>query len=370
MTTKKNLHEKSFLLATFLINTAGLLFAQTEKEYITNGLAAYNKEDRNEALRIFTEMIGKFPKNKNGWNNRGYMYFLRGEDAKAIADYTKAIEIDPEDISLYLNRSDAYTSSGNYNAALTDLSKVIELSPTSYWGWLGRGQAYNGKNLFDKAIADLTKAISLKETSPAYTERGLSYSHLKKYDLALSDFNKAISIQPDFIDPYIDKAQTIHLTTQGYDEPIRILTEGIKNAEANGGTKGYNYRADLYMAHNDYAEALDDYEKYFAVFAPTANILNNAGICEYKLKKYNEAIKSFTYAIDKFPSFITSYANRANVYAETGQAAKGMIDVESGLAIDPENEDVLIAKVYCLIALNRKTEADAIYEKLKARHNK
>jgi len=362
--------KKILILAVLFLSSTSFLFAQTEKEYITNGLAAYKKDDRNEALRIFTEMIGKFPKNKNGWNNRGYMYFLRGEDANAIADYTKAIEIDPEDISLYLNRSDAYTSSGNFNAALADLSKVIELSPTSYWGWLGRGQAYNGKNLFDKAIADLTKAISLKETGTAYTERGLSYSRLKKYDLAIADFDKAISLEPDFIDPYINKAQTVHLTTLKFEESIKIITEGIKKSGESGAAKGANCRGELYQANNDNAAALEDFKKYLTVFAPTANVLNNKGVAEGKLKKYEDAIASFTAALKLSPDFVAAYANRASAYSETGQASKAMTDVESGLAIDPENEDVLIAKAYCLIALDRKKEADAIYEKLKARQKK
>ncbi|MBL0181533.1 MAG: tetratricopeptide repeat protein [Chitinophagaceae bacterium] len=276
--------KKQLLLVTIFTFSTVFLFAQNEKEYIANGLAAYNKGDRNEALRIFSEMIERFPKNKNGWNNRGYMYFLRGEDANAIADYTKAIKIDPEDISLYLNRSDAYISSGDYNAGLADLTKVVEISPTSYWGWLGRGQAFNGKNLFDKAIADLSKAISLKPTGTAYTERGLSYSHLKKYDLAIADFDKAISLEPDFIDPYINKAQTIQLTTLKFEEPIRIITEGIKNAGGTGAAKGSNCRGEFYLANNNNAEALDDFKKYLTVFAPTAAVLNNKGTAEGKLK--------------------------------------------------------------------------------------
>ena len=361
--------KKQLLLITLFIFNAVSLCAQTEKEYIANGLAAYNKEDRNEAFRIFSEMIEKFPKNKNGWNNRGYLYFLRGEDVNAIADYTKAIKIDPEDISLYINRSDAYISSGDYNAALADLTKVIELSPTSYLGWLGRGQAFNGKNLFDKAIADLTKAISLKPAgTAAYTERGLSYSHLKKYDLAIADFDKAISLEPDFIDPYIDKAQTIHFTTLKFEEPIRVITEGIKKAGETGAAKGSNCRGEFYLANNNNAEALDDFKKYLAVFAPTAGVLNNKGTAEGKLKKYEDAVQSLTAAIKLSPNFVAAYANRASVYSETGQAAKGMADVESGLVIDPENEDVLIAKAYCLVALGRKKEAQEIYEKLKAKH--
>jgi len=357
--------KKQLLLVTIFTFNAVFLFAQTEKEYIANGMAAYKKGDRLEAIRIYTEMIAKFPKNQNAWNNRAYMYYLRNEDAKAIADYNKAIEINPGDIELYLSRSDAYTSSRNYNAALADLTKAIGMNPSNYWAWLGRGKAYNGKNLFEKAIADLTKAISIKETAPAYMERGLSYSHLKKYDLAIADFDKAISIEPEFIDPYIDKAQTVHLATQKYDEPIRILTEGIKKAAEEDAAKGYSNRGDFYLAHHDYAEALDDYIKFLAIAAPTANVLNNAGTAEYKLKKYDDAIKSFTYSITMFPEYISAYANRANVYAEMGQAAKGLADVESGLAIDPENELVLTAKIYCLKALGRNEEAQRIYDKYK-----
>jgi superkiller protein 3 len=361
--------KKQLLLVSISLFASMLLSAQTEKEYIANGKAAYNKGDRNEALRIFSEMTAKFPKNKNGWNNRGYLYFLRGEDAKAIEDYSRAINLDDKDISLYLNRSDAYLSSGNYNAGLADLTKVIELSPTSYQGWLGRGRAFNGKNLFDKAIADLNKALSLKpEGTAALTERGLSYSHLKKYDEAIADFDKAISLEPDFIDPYIDKAQTVHLATLKFEEPIRIITEGIKKAPEDDAAKGYCNRGDFYLANNNYTEALNDYVKFLSIAAPTANVLNNAGTAEFKLKKYDDAIKSFSYSITMFPTYVTAYANRANTYAEIGQASKGMADVESGLAIDPENEDVLVAKAYCLVALNRKNEAQEIYEKLKAKH--
>ncbi|MBL0181532.1 MAG: tetratricopeptide repeat protein [Chitinophagaceae bacterium] len=65
-------------------------------------------------------------------------------------------------------------------------------------------------------------------------------------------------------------------------------------------------------------------------------------------------MQSLTAAIKLSPDFVVAYANRASVYSETGQAAKGMADVEKGLAIDPENEEVLTAKAYCLVELGRK----------------
>jgi len=70
---------------------------------------AYNNRGASEgddlALIDFSKAIALNPKAAKAYNNRGIIYYLRGEDRKALEDFHQAISIEPYFPQPYLNRS-------------------------------------------------------------------------------------------------------------------------------------------------------------------------------------------------------------------------------------------------------------------------
>ncbi len=126
-------------------------------------------------------------------------YLKRGEDLagvhhydRAIADYTTAIQLKPDYAEAYNNRGFAYYLKGNEERAIADYTRAIELRPNYPKAYNSRGVVYlAGGYGRAKAIADFDRAIALKpDFRYAYINR--ANARLARHPwLALDDFHRA-----------------------------------------------------------------------------------------------------------------------------------------------------------------------------------
>ncbi len=63
------------------------------------------------------------------YNNRGAVYWEKGQYDRAISDFSKAIEIDARYSKAYNNRGIIYRLEGQYDRAISDFKKAIEINP-------------------------------------------------------------------------------------------------------------------------------------------------------------------------------------------------------------------------------------------------
>ncbi len=126
-------------------------------------------------------------------------YLKRGEDFagahqydRAIADYNTAIQLKPDYAEAYNNRGFAYYLKGNEERAIADYTRAIELRPNYPKAYNSRGVVYlAGGYGRAKAIADFDRAIALKpDFRYAYINR--ANARLARHPwLALDDFHRA-----------------------------------------------------------------------------------------------------------------------------------------------------------------------------------
>ncbi len=62
------------------------------------------------------------------YNNRGAVYWEKGQYDRAISDFTKAIEIDTRYAKAYNNRGIVYRLQGQYDRAISDFTRAIEIN--------------------------------------------------------------------------------------------------------------------------------------------------------------------------------------------------------------------------------------------------
>ncbi|MGZ3750503.1 MAG: TPR end-of-group domain-containing protein [Mucilaginibacter sp.] len=131
-----------------------------------------------------------------------------------------------------------------------------------------------GKNQSNSSIANL------------HLSRGVSEAALNQYEKAIADYTVSISLSPQIKEAYV-------------------------------------YRARAYEAMQNDLPALDDYKTLLSYlkndFARSAVIFNNIANIQKRLKRYGDAIESCSQAILFDPNLGAAYANRAELYALTGQ---------------------------------------------------
>ncbi len=87
-------------------------------------------EDAHDAaIAVFTDIIKSQPKSAVVVNQRGNLYFQKGDTTRAIADYTLAMKLKPDDFWAYVLRGQAYQKAGKREKAIADYKAAIAHHP-------------------------------------------------------------------------------------------------------------------------------------------------------------------------------------------------------------------------------------------------
>ena len=165
-----------------------------------------------DSFTLFDHAVKVTKENDVAYNNRGTIYYEKGEYDMAIADFNKAIEINPRYIEAYYNRGKAYNAKKQYESAISDYSKAIEINPKLAAAYTNRGSIYKAMGQYALAISDYDKAIEINPAfAEAYNNRGTVYYAKGDYALAISDYSKAVELKPDFAWAYFNKANACEI---------------------------------------------------------------------------------------------------------------------------------------------------------------
>lgn len=83
-----------------------------------------------------------------------------------------------------------------------------------------------------------------------------------------------------------------------------------------------------------------------------ALLFSNIGLIQKKLGKYDDAINSYTLALNITPYSIPVLLNRAAIYLELGETKKSYVDYCLVLDLDAENSEALLMRAY-INSINR-----------------
>lgn len=161
----------------------------------------------------------------------------------------------------------------------------------------------NAKNAqdYEAAIREYTTAIEIDpNVSYYYSNRGGSYLELKNYVAAEADLKKALDLNENSAFAYNRLARVYHAQGKNDDAKANFITAAIK-----------------YYEQEKYEDAVKSYTDAINRGLGTAEIYNLRGVAYYKWddKHYNEAIADFTKAIElKHENVADVYSNRAFAY--------------------------------------------------------
>ena len=222
--------------------------------YNNRGNVYYNKGEFGRAIQDYNRTIDLNPRLTQAYNNRGNAYHKEGKLDFAIRDFNAAITLNPELADAYSNRGNAYSSKGEFDAAIRDFNTAIGLNPELADAYSNRGNVYYSKGEFDTAIRDFNTAIGLNpELASAYNNRGAAYYRKGEFELAIQDYNTTTELNPEFADAYSNRGEVwLHLIewekakadlNTAKNMGIDIITsfhneyESIENFEAKHGVK-------------------------------------------------------------------------------------------------------------------------------------
>ena len=233
-----------------------------------------------KAINDYSESIKYNPEFIQTYVGRGKIYFDLQMDSLAILDFQKVIDADPKNSEALSNRGAAYYRSGKYKEALRDLDKAIKLNPKNPESYTNRAITHQRLGAMEKAIDDYNTYLKLLPGNPVVlNDIGILRNQLGQRDLAIASFTKAIEAKGDFIDAYLNRANT-YRDERRFDEALADYGSIIQlNPSID---KAYANRGILYQQRKSYKESVQDLTRAIELNPRYAYAFYARGVSNYK----------------------------------------------------------------------------------------
>ena len=120
---------------------------------------------RGELIQAYfdcNQAVNDDPTNASAFSNRGSLFLLSNDPARAVADFEAALRIKRNDPTLYFNRGLAYSRLGRHELAIADYTQATVLDPKLAIAYHNRGREHELLGSRDDAIRDYEAALRLK----------------------------------------------------------------------------------------------------------------------------------------------------------------------------------------------------------------
>lgn len=302
-------------------------------------------------------------------------------------DYIKtAIDINPKNPKLHFLYGVMLDEANNYEASIEQYNLALEYGDKS-------------PELLEILENKWTQNVVNNPTSAqGYINLGAIYQKLGNYEAAKAQYLKATQMNPNDEVAFYNLA-SLYIQQKNYQAAIgiynQLLDKNAKNVEV------LEYKAEAYKKMSQFEQALHQYEMILAIDPNNKNakiesdniILNNfsgAKLEQYLLtkaqrdtnsyeaqfnyalelhknKKYDEAIKYYTKALNLNPAKEETYINLAQIYIEQKKFSEASAIAQKGLLILPNSAELTAylndAKNYSIGAQFDK--ATALFEQKK-----
>ncbi|MGI8836160.1 MAG: tetratricopeptide repeat protein [Pyrinomonadaceae bacterium] len=340
--------------------------------------SSINRTD--DAVRIFQNILAKFPDYVQGRYRLAEILLMRGDSAGASAQVAEALKKDQHDRQALLLRARIKAQGGQANdfkAAIEDLKEVLQQEPNSRAGLYFMAQANFNLGAMDQAR---TFAADLEKNYPDYLPAKLMQVQI---NIAGGDPKKAVSLANDLLDRLSKAVPDRENSPQLMDE-IRAKTylargsaqaqlsnlvaarqdyEAARQASPNEPAI-YNNLAALSQLENKPDEAVGFYQNALRIRATDFNALNGLINLYARKNQIDKAHATIDQALNSFPNDASLHFLKAQVYGIQRDVQNTEAELRKALEIDRNYISAYSALAAVYINTKQQDRAIAEYKKI------
>jgi len=331
-----------------------------------------------DANRIYTDILAKFPKNKKALNgikllSNGFIsktpkvqeppqdqqqelinLYQQGQLQEALDSAKDLLLQYPNSLALYNIQGAAHAGLGQFDAAIDNYKQALKIKPDYADAHNNMGAALQNKNDLKAAISSFKQALKIKpDYAEAYNNMGIALKDQGDLEAALKHYNEAIKIRPGYAEAYNNMGIALQ-EKGGLDAAIESYKQAVK-IQFNYADAHYNIGRAL-QEKGDLKAAIVNYKNAIEINPNYADAYNNMGNTQFANGDLEAAINSFKKALKIKPDHAQAYSNMGNVLKDQGDLDAAINSFKKALDIQPE-----FAEVYynMAISLNDKGEINA-----------
>ena len=299
---------------------------------------------------------------------RGYLKDYQKPESvdSAISVFTKALEQDPNYALAEAGLGDAYwqkyrlTKDASYvEKAKAECTLAIQHKPLAE-GYICLGLVENGTGKYEASARSFEEAITLDPTSDdAMVGAAAAYESLGKRDRAEQTYRRAIALRPQYWRNY-GSLGAFYYRHGEYSQAAQMFSDVI--ALAPDSFRGYSNLGGTRVLQGRYDDAILALQESIEI-RRTGGALSNLGTAYFNLRRFDDAARSFTAAIEFDKDNYVLWGNLAAAYYygnhrdESAKVFAHAIELAGQrLKVNPEDSTVLadIAGFYSMIGKNRE----------------
>ena len=155
-------------------------------------------KDFNNTLLYAESTVILNPNLSVAWYNRGLALYNLEKYDEALKCYDKAIEINPKDDLAWYGKGFTFENMKDYKEALDCYNKALEINPNNDMAWTGKGTALGNMKENEKALECYDKAIDINPKDDiTWNNKGATLEDMGENKKALNCYNKALEINPN-----------------------------------------------------------------------------------------------------------------------------------------------------------------------------
>jgi tetratricopeptide (TPR) repeat protein len=338
--------------------------------------AYYGLGDHRAALIACDRAIQRDPENLNFYYDRALVNKKLADYDRVLLDCKFILERQPSEISVRWLNARAHFQLGNYQLAIFNFNQYLNLQFNDAYAYYYRGICCERLNDLLPALQDLNRALDLQDDRAIfYRRRGRIAQLLGDFTSAMTDYDRAISLDPHMAQAYVNRAN-IYLSRGDYSHALiqcnqaiqldlslasAYYQRGIINTEIGNihaaladyhrliqlnphDLNAYLQRGWIYFRHGEYTAVMSDCGQIFTLLNGVSPLGLVSQLPEQKENHHlvathylmgvvqslsgfkQEAIFSFTKAIDAEPNFICALYHRGLLHYDLKHEQKATID--------------------------------------------
>ncbi len=257
-----------------------------------------------DGVEEFNQAIGLQPELALFHSNLGYFYDAQGEHDRAKEKFEAALDADPDYGHAHSGLGWNLYYLNDYQGAINEFDEALKYDPLDYDAYIGKSYAFQAKDPadYDQAIATLQKATTLAPKRPSiFTELGWAFRSKANTQEYGSDAQKQA---------YADAEQQFREALNLNDRYTDALT-GLGWILQDRGS--------ILEDNKLFEESVEVLKKTIEIKENQPYAHNALGWSLYNLEQYDEALESFTRAIELSAGYADAYYGLGRVYEAQGK---------------------------------------------------
>jgi tetratricopeptide (TPR) repeat protein len=347
------------LLAALVLTTACSDPKDAAREHVARGDRYLEQEKPAEAILQYRSAVSKDPESGEARQKLGVAQAKAGNTKAALAQLVRAADLMPSNVEAQVQAASILFRTGQFEDAEARADRALAIDPKNIAAHILKAQALAGLKDLDGAVSQLEEALALDPGSDAsYTNLGAVEAMRGRHQQAEAALLKAIEIAPGNIEPRLAIANYYWAAARRTDAQ-EALAEALridpKHVAAN------RAMAMLKLVNGKPVEA-EPFLK--AVVDNSEDIGPRLTLADYYVaqKRAPEATPILEELAKRPGAFAAATARLAGIADAQGDRQKAHQVLDSVLAKEPGNVQVLYAKGMLLVSDSRLEDARKVAE--------